>query len=119
MIIRVARGDNVHVGLAIEPVEHLRTVIEERADGFLVVEIAGLVLQILNSGVPRILRRRWAGFIAGDPQHAAGERRGAAEDRRFFHHDHLQPVLGGNDGGGKPTGSRANHQHVTFLHPIL
>ncbi len=102
--------------LAGEELDGLGAVFQEGVHAALVVVRGGLVLQVGLGGARRLLDALLFGEVgAGDPQPAARARGGAAELRLFVHHQHVQPLRGGRDGGGHARCAGTDHQYVDDL----
>ncbi|MCY1539969.1 hypothetical protein D9M68_755830 [compost metagenome] len=62
--------------------------------------------------------QRLDAVVAGDPDAAAGNGRGAAEAVALLHHPDLQSKVMGAQRGGHRTGSGTHYQYVTTVIPL-
>jgi hypothetical protein len=107
------RHVELHTGVAGEKVEGLGAVGDKRVDTLAIEVAARLVLQVGPGGTRgfgQTLLGRQVG--AGHPQPAAGSSSGAAVNRRFFHDQHLQPLVGRRHRGRHARGASPDDQHV-------
>ncbi|MOA05936.1 hypothetical protein D3C78_1255490 [compost metagenome] len=90
---------------------------------------AAIVHHALGDGADvadRLLRRvlpaeRGDAVVAGNPDAAAGDRRGAAVTVALLHQQYIQAKVAGTQRGGHPAGSGTHHQYIAlpipgFLH---
>ncbi|MNQ57008.1 hypothetical protein D3C85_711490 [compost metagenome] len=113
VVVRVERRHELDLGLALEELHHLRGMVEEGVDRRGIEEGTGFVLQVGACCLAAVLHAVGPGVaVAGDPQHAAGKGRGAAEMFFLLDHHDIEAVLLRHDGGGESAGAGADDQHV-------
>ncbi len=117
MIVRIVHPVEFDLGLVLEKFDHPGGGVEIGFDAVALDIIAGFLDQI-GAGMFDVValagRLLDAGriMVAGHPQHAARRGGGAAEHGFLFHHQHLEPRLARDRGGGEPRRARTRDQHV-------
>ena len=115
VVVGIERRDELHLGLALEELDHPRAVLDEGVDHGFVVERSGLLHHVAAHGVGRIGRILLAAMLVHrNPEHPARQRGGAAEDRLLLQHDDVETALLGGDGGGQAGSAGADDDQVTF-----
>ena len=102
VVVGVERGDELHLGVALEKLDHLGTVLNEGIHRSRIKEPAGLLHHVLAhrlSGVSRVLLASMG--VKRNPQHPSRQGGGATKHRFFFEHHHIQAAFLGCDGGGQ------------------
>ena len=114
MVVRPWRGERVRqVAVGLEEVEHPRSMLEKGLREVAVEAVADFVLQIVESGLARILDTCPAGMrAAGNPDDPRRHRGGAAEHRLLLDHDHVESQVSGADRGAQAPRARADDQQV-------
>ena len=117
MVVRPRRGERVRdVAVRFEEVEHPRSVLEESLREVAVEAVADFVLQIVESGLARILDTCPPGLrAAGNPDDPRRHRGGAAEHRFLFDHDDVESKVSGADRGAQAPRARADNQQIAVL----
>ncbi len=107
----------------LEEGQHLRGLRDESLRLGPVEEGADLRLQIAQRFGAGVGNACGHGRLAHrDPDHARGIRRGAAEQRLLFHHQHVEALVRGRDRRRETAGPAAGHQHIAFVaihHPAF
>ena len=96
-------------------VEHLRRRRDITRGSFPLEGVARRLADIVERGLGRVGEAAGAGLgVVGDPDHALGQRRGAAQNGRLLDDQDVEPEGGRGHGGGQPSGARSDDQHVRF-----
>ena len=106
-------ADELQIGVLLEELHHPGAGREERVDlgG---IEVAAEFVPEVRAGKLGVLDDAFGPGqrIARHPHPPAGPGGSTAHDRVLFHHDDLQSVRGGSDGGREPRGARPDDQQV-------
>ncbi|MCY1171339.1 hypothetical protein D9M73_114470 [compost metagenome] len=110
MIIGIFGGDEAHLGLALEKLDHRRTGRQIGIHHLALIVIARFLLQIAVHSIARV--RHLTVRTAGNPQYPAGERRRSAEAWLLLQHEHRQSCAARCDRRGQTRRPRSDHDKI-------
>ena len=113
VIVRIERGHELHLGLALEELDHFRPVLDKALDRGGIVVAARLAHHVFAhalDGVSRVLLP--AIFAQRNPQDPARQRGGTTEHGLLFEHDDIEAALACSDRGGEARGTRSDHDQI-------